>query len=56
MTMNREPSMDAAEPKLRYHFERLGYFVLDLDTGPGKPVFNRTITLKDTWAKEAQKG
>ena len=56
MTMNREPSMNAGEPELRHKFERLGYFALVLDTGPRKPVFNRTITLKDTWAKEAQKG
>ena len=56
MTTNGEPSLNAAKPELRYQFERLGYFALHLDTGPGKPVFNRTITLKDTWAKEAQKG
>jgi glutaminyl-tRNA synthetase len=47
-----EPSMKEAQPGLRYQFERLGYFCLDVGaTG----VFNRTITLKDTWAKEAQK-
>jgi glutaminyl-tRNA synthetase len=33
----------------------LGYFCLDSDSQPGKPVFNRTITLKDSWAKEAKK-
>ena len=37
-------------------FERLGYFTPDPDTAPGKPVFNRTITLKDTWAKIEKKG
>jgi glutaminyl-tRNA synthetase len=41
---------------LRYQFERLAYFTLDKDSAPGKLVFNRTITLKDAWAKAAQKG
>ncbi len=40
---------------LRYQFERLAYFAVDKDSTPAKPVFNRTITLKDAWAKEAQK-
>jgi glutaminyl-tRNA synthetase len=35
----------------RYQFERLGYFCVDPDSKPGKPVFNRTVALKDTWAK-----
>jgi len=35
----------------RYQFERLGYFCVDPDTSPGKPVFNRTVALRDTWAK-----
>jgi glutaminyl-tRNA synthetase len=65
-----EPSLAAARPEDRYQFERLAYFVLDKDSqlpGAKKPgdddsargpqlVFNRTITLKDTWVKEAQKG
>jgi glutaminyl-tRNA synthetase len=34
-----------------YQFERLGYFCIDKDSAPGKPVLNRTVTLKDTWAK-----
>jgi glutaminyl-tRNA synthetase len=52
-----EPSLANADPKTRYQFERLGYFCLDAkDSKPGKPVWTRTITLKDTWAKEAQKG
>ena len=53
-----EPSLKDASPNdnLRYQFERLAYFTLDKDSAPGKPVFNRTITLKDTWAKEAGKG
>jgi glutaminyl-tRNA synthetase len=50
-----EPSLKDAQPDLRYQFERLAYFALDKDSAPGKLVFNRTITLKDAWAKEAQK-
>ncbi|HEU5070008.1 MAG TPA: glutamine--tRNA ligase/YqeY domain fusion protein [Verrucomicrobiae bacterium] len=56
VTAKLEPSLKDAKPELRYQFERLAYFCLDQDSAPGKPVFNRTITLKDTWAKEAQKG
>ena len=55
VTAKCEPSLGDAEPELRYQFERLGYFALDKDSRPGKLVFNRTITLKDTWAKEAKK-
>ena len=51
-----EPSLREAKAEERYQFERLAYFALDPDSTPGKPVFNRTITLKDAWAKEAQKG
>jgi glutaminyl-tRNA synthetase len=50
-----EPSLKDANPALRYQFERLGYFTLDKDSTPAKLVLNRTITLKDTWAREAQK-
>jgi len=46
-----EPSLATAAPGARFQFERLGYFCADLDTRPGKPVFNRTVTLKDTWAR-----
>jgi glutaminyl-tRNA synthetase len=46
-----EPSLAAAEAGARYQFERLGYFCVDPDTKPGAPVFNRTVTLKDSWAK-----
>jgi glutaminyl-tRNA synthetase len=35
----------------RYQFERIGYSCADPDSKPGKPVFNRTVALKDTWAK-----
>jgi glutaminyl-tRNA synthetase len=46
-----EPSLAQAAPGARYQFERLGYFCVDPDSTPGKPVFNRTIGLRDTWAK-----
>jgi glutaminyl-tRNA synthetase len=47
-----EPSLAAAAPGARYQFERLGYFCVDaVDSRPGAPVFNRTVTLRDTWAK-----
>jgi glutaminyl-tRNA synthetase len=50
-----EPSLEDAKPGHRVQFERLGYYVVDQDAKPGRLVFNRTITLKDTWAKIAQK-
>ncbi|MFZ3262781.1 MAG: hypothetical protein WA172_02175, partial [Terriglobales bacterium] len=46
-----EPSLANAPVEARYQFERLGYFCVDPDSKPGKPVFNRTVALKDTWAK-----
>jgi glutaminyl-tRNA synthetase len=55
VTAKCEPGLKDAKPELRYQFERLAYFALDKDSAPGKPVFNRTITLKDAWAKEAKK-
>jgi glutaminyl-tRNA synthetase len=55
ITAKCEPSLKGAAPELRYQFERLGYFALDPDSTSSRLVFNRTITLKDTWAKEAQK-
>ncbi len=52
VTAKLEPALAGAKPDERYQFERLGYFSLDpKDTKPGKPVFNRTIPLKDTWSK-----
>jgi glutaminyl-tRNA synthetase len=51
-----EPSLAAAPPGTRFQFERQGYFCVDADTTPGMPVFNRTVTLKDTWAKIASRG
>ena len=48
-----EPSAATASPEQRYQFERLGYFVADrLDHRPEAPVFNRAVTLRDTWAKQ----
>ena len=55
VTAKCEPSLAQASPEQRYQFERLGYFALDRDSAPARLVFNRTITLKDTWAREAQK-
>ena len=46
-----EPSLSGAAPGSRYQFERLGYFCVDPDSTPEKLVFNRTVTLRDTWAK-----
>jgi len=46
-----EPSLANAAVGSRYQFERLGYFCVDPDSSPGKTVFNRTVALKDTWAK-----
>jgi glutaminyl-tRNA synthetase len=46
-----EPSLRDAMEGNRYQFERLGYFCADPDSAPGKPVFNRTVALRDTWAK-----
>jgi glutaminyl-tRNA synthetase len=53
-----EPSLAGAKPKDRYQFERLGYFCVDPDSTHEKLVFNRTVTLRDEWAKiqKAQKG
>ena len=55
VTAKVEPSLKEAKPELRYQFERLAYFALDKASSSGKLVFNRTITLKDAWAKEAPK-
>jgi glutaminyl-tRNA synthetase len=59
VTAKCEPGLKEAKPELRYQFERLAYFALDKDsqlsTSNSQLVFNRTITLRDTWAKEAQK-
>ena len=51
-----EPSLAGAEPGSRYQFERLGYFCVDPDSTPESPVFNRTVSLRDTWAKIQKSG
>jgi glutaminyl-tRNA synthetase len=51
-----EPSLAPAEPGLRVQFERLGYFCADSDSRPGALVFNRTVSLRDTWARIEKKG
>jgi glutaminyl-tRNA synthetase len=55
LTARLEPSLATALAAETYQFERLGYFSVDQDSQPGQSVFNRTITLKDTWAKESGK-
>jgi glutaminyl-tRNA synthetase len=46
-----EPGLGRAMPGERFQFERLGYFCVDADSRPGAPVFNRTVSLRDTWAR-----
>jgi glutaminyl-tRNA synthetase len=48
--------MASAGPGTRYQFERLGHICVDTDYAPGKLVFNRTVTLRDTWAKIEKRG
>jgi len=48
-----EPMLAEARPGMRFQFERLGYFCVDADSSPGAPIYNRTVSLKDTWAKVA---
>jgi len=51
-----EPLLANAPSGSRFQFERIGYFVVDPDSRPNAPVFNRTVTLKDTWAKIEKRG
>jgi glutaminyl-tRNA synthetase len=51
-----EPSLAKVKPGEHLQFMRKGYFCADTESTPGKLIFNRTVTLKDTWAKEAKKG
>jgi len=51
-----EPSLANAQPGNRYQFERVGYFCVDKDSVPGKLVYNRTVPLKDTWARIEKAG
>jgi glutaminyl-tRNA synthetase len=49
-----EPSLCDAQPEQSFQFERNGYFIADrLDMQPGKPVFNRAVTLRDSWGRAA---
>jgi glutaminyl-tRNA synthetase len=51
ITAQCEPGLANASPEQRFQFERHGYFVADMhDSRPGAPVFNRAVTLKDSWA------
>ena len=50
-----EPSLKSAEPGERYQFQRLGYFCVDTDTNAEQLVFNKTVGLRDTWAKVESK-
>jgi glutaminyl-tRNA synthetase len=51
-----EPALAGLPVEARVQFERLGYFCVDPDSKPGAPVFNRTLTLRDEWARLQQKG
>ena len=51
-----EPSLASATVGDRFQFERIGYFCVDKDSTPEKPVFNLTVNLKDAWAKIEKKG
>jgi glutaminyl-tRNA synthetase len=46
-----EPCLGSAKPGEHFQFERLGYFVVDLDSKASAPVYNRTVSLKDSWAR-----
>ena len=51
-----KPSLAGAAPGTRVQLERTGYFCVDPDSVPGRLVLNRTVGLRDTWAKIAKKG
>ena len=51
-----EPALGALAVEERVQFERLGYFCVDKDSAPGKPVYNRTVALRDAWAKIEKRG
>ena len=50
-----EPGLEDAAPLATFQFERLGYFCVDPDTAAGRLVFNRTVPLRDTWARIASR-
>jgi glutaminyl-tRNA synthetase len=54
VTAKIEPGLKDVKPGERYQFQRLGYFCVDPDSSPAHPIFNRTVTLRDTWAKIQQ--
>jgi glutaminyl-tRNA synthetase len=57
ITAYLEPGLEEAKPEDRFQFERHGYFVADRrDSKPGQPVFNRAVTLRDSWAKASHGG
>jgi glutaminyl-tRNA synthetase len=57
ITAKAEPALAAAKPEEKYQFQRTGYFCVDKDSTPGKVIFNRTVTLRDDWAKmKSQQG
>ena len=56
VTAMLEPNLKDALVGAKYQFERLGYFNVDKDSTAGKLVFNRAVTLADTWAKIEKKG
>jgi glutaminyl-tRNA synthetase len=51
-----EPAIELTGNALAYQFERLGYFISDYDSTTEQPIFNRTMTLRDSWAKIEQSG
>ncbi|MCL2636668.1 MAG: glutamine--tRNA ligase, partial [Betaproteobacteria bacterium] len=54
ITAQLEPCLKGVQAEQRFQFERHGYFVADrVDSQPGRPVFNRAVTLKDSWGKES---
>jgi glutaminyl-tRNA synthetase len=56
VTAKLEPAAASVKPGDRFQFERLGYFCVDPDTADGRLVFNRTVALKDTWARVSARG
>lgn len=51
-----EPAIEVSNNAIAYQFERLGYFISDYDSSDDQPIFNRTMTLRDSWAKIGQSG
>ncbi|MDH3388800.1 MAG: glutamine--tRNA ligase, partial [Gammaproteobacteria bacterium] len=49
-----EPAIELTDNPIAYQFERMGYFISDYDSSPEEPIFNRTMTLRDSWAKIEQ--